>query len=300
MARGQPRQPRAGVDRTEQVVALMGKASHLALSDLFAAHPEMTDMRRSPLPEQLDPFYDELMHMPYVQGLFAFGSLRQALDSLEVGYQAFRQAHAVPVADTGLAEHKRREREVRFIMRLASLLGPAFAPLDVVSSSEHRDRKDVVRAALKDAQRHLKPLLDDEFFREDLADDWRVAVLRRMLDDMSKAQGWLASETFRPVRRDHGHTAEASTTSSRQLANRLADASFRLYAYCDETILKRLLSYPWLEPLAPVTLRKLINEALERKLDQYERRVPQEDYDGSDLYGRWNVSRSIDPPWMEA
>jgi hypothetical protein len=98
-------------------MALMGKASHLALSDLFAAHPEMSDMRRSPLPEHLDPFYDELMHMPYVQGLFAFGSLRQAL---------------------------------------------------------------------------------------------------------------------------------------------------------------------------------------ERKLDQYDRRVPEEDYDGSDLYGRWNVSRSIDPPWMEA
>lgn len=275
----------------------MGQDSFDALSDLFARHPEVSDMRASPDPAVLDAFEAKLRTSSYVQGLFEFGNLRVALDALEAEYQKLRE-RSVPRPSSGaVIERYRKEREVRFILRLAAVLGPAYGEIKVPSDAEQKVRQQELVDSLKAARGKLAELLRDEFFREGLATDWQVAVLRRMLDDMAKAESWLGIETYRPVHRIHSN-AETSTAPTRQIANRLADACFRIYANCDATILKSLLSYPWLQGIAKRAMTTLIQEALERKVDQFGRKLPNEDYVAEDLFGAWLVSRDIDPPWM--
>ena len=166
--------------------------------------------------------------------------------------------------------------------------------------ADQNERQEALVDALKDARGKLALLLQDEFFREDLAEDWRVAVLHRMLDDMTKAGNWLASESYRPVKKQDKENVETSTSSTRQIANRLADACFRIYANCDEKVLKLLLAYEWLKPISVAQSKALILESLERKIDQFNRKLPNEDYVGTGLFGQWLVSRDIDPPWMAA
>lgn len=295
-----PRRKAAAADQTSLILQMMGDASFVVLSKLFDQHPAVSDMHTSPAPEVLNAFQARLMESPYVKGLFRFGRLREALDALEAGYQAFRRLHCVPVTDAALVEQKRKEREVRFIMRLAAVLGPAFSAITVPANVEQNERQEALVDALKDARGKLALLLQDEFFREDLAEDWRVAVLRRMLDDMTKAGSWLAPESYRPVKKRDKENVETSTASTRQIANRLSDACFRIYANCDEHILKLLLTFDWLGEIKPPEMRKLIQESLERKIDQFNRKSPNEDYVGTDLFGQWCVSRDIDPPWMAA
>lgn len=295
-----PRRKAAAADQTALILQMMGDTSFAALSELFAQHPAVSDMHTSPASEVLYAFQAQLMESPYVQGLFRFGRLREALDALEAGYQAFRHLHCVPVTDTALIEQKRKEREVRFIMRLAVLLGSAFRPIAVPANVDQNERQEALVDALKDARGKLALLLQDEFFREDLAEDWRVAVLHRMLDDMTKAGNWLVSESYRPVKKQDKENVETSTASTRQIANRLADACFRIYANCDEKVLKLLLAYEWLKPISVAQSKALILESLERKIDQFNRKLPNEDYVGTGLFGQWLVSRDIDPPWMAA
>ena len=94
-----PRQQAAAADRTALILQMMGDASFAALSELFAQHPEVSDMHTSPVPEVLYAFQAQLMESPYVQGLLRFGKLREALDALEAGYQQFRLAHCIPATD---------------------------------------------------------------------------------------------------------------------------------------------------------------------------------------------------------
>jgi len=143
-------------------------------------------------------------------------------------------------------------------------------------------------------------LLDDEFFREDLAEGWRVKELKQLRDKIKKARPWLNINPYRPVKRRNKEGIEQSTAPTRQITNRLADSAFRFYANCDTAIMNNLLKYPWLEPISKLTMADLIKAALETKTDQYNRREPREDYIGDDLYGDWAVSRDIDPPWMKA
>ena len=287
-------------DQTLKIQDMVGEASHEALNQLFVRHPAVSDMRTSPAPDELDAFNVLLNKTDYVQGLFYFGQLRKAINLLEKGYQAFRSEHCVPVTDAVLIEQKRKEREVRFIMRVATVLGPAFGAIWIPVLKEQNKQQKALVETLRDGCEQLSPLLQDEFFREDLAADWRVAILKRLLDDMTKASTWLAPTSHHPVIKQDKENVENSTSATRQIANRLADAAFRIYANCDENIMKCLLAYEWLEPISVTTRKGLIKEALERKIDQYCRSCPNEDYDGPGLYGPWTVSRDIDPPWMTA
>lgn len=292
----------SGPDETELILREMGEENYQALSQLFKQHPAISDMETSPGPEELDVFHDQLNATSYVQGLFRFGHLRKALDLLEQGYQGFRSAHCVPVTDAALTVQKRKEREIRFIMRMAAVLGPAFRAIQIPANVEQNIRQEELVSALHQVRRSLVPLLKDEFFREDLAADWRVEVLRRLLDDTTKACAWLGPASYRPVKNQDKCTIEASasTAPTRLIANRLADSAFRVYANCDDGIMKCLLGYKWLETISAKTMKGLINEALERKIEQFSRICPNEDYIGHDLFGAWSVSRDIDPPWMTA
>jgi len=118
-------------DQTNLIRDKMGEASFEALSELFKQHPKMSDMRKSPPPEELEEFCRLLKKMPYVQGLFEFGRLREAIDLLEKGYQAYFSLYGFPVTDTELKLQMRMERKVRFIKRMAVILGPAYGPIDI-------------------------------------------------------------------------------------------------------------------------------------------------------------------------
>lgn len=292
----------SNADRTELIQREMGEDSFQSLNHLFKLHPSVSDMCTSPSPEVLEAFHAQLSATTYVQGLFRFGQLRKALDLLEQGYQEFRRAHCVPVTDAGLIEWKRKEREIRFIMRTAAVLGPAFKAIQIPPNVELNERQEKLVESLHRVKRDLGPLLKDDFFREDLATDWRVAVLERLLGDTTKACTWLGAESYRPVKNQDKCTIEpsASTAPTRQVANRLSDSAFRIYANCDHEIMKCLLGYEWLEPISTTTMKGLIKEALERKVEQFNRICPKEDYCGQDLFGVWTVSRDIDPPWMAA
>lgn len=125
-----------------RIAAKMGDAQFEELSKLFGQHPEVSDMNSSPSLLQLEGFLPQLMAMPYVQGLFEYGGLRGALDALERGYQTFRQETERPVVDDAcLRTQAQKEREVRFIMRVANLFGSVEKRVEVLNEVKQKKRK---------------------------------------------------------------------------------------------------------------------------------------------------------------
>ncbi len=282
----------------------LGEESFKDLNALFVEHPEVSDMHTSPTGEQLDAFHLQLIASPYVQGLFSYGKLRLVLNTLEAGFQQwFLQNSAVQAREESLKRQKTKEREVRFIMRLAAILGPANRRIEVYVGAEQRGRLTSLVESLSNARPKLGYLLADEHFRESLASNTRVKTLEQLERDMVKALAWLrGADQFMdyPIDRAPKANAEDTTETTRQLGNRIADAAFRIYANCDESILLNTLSFGWLPTISKAQRVALIEGALQRKIGQYERRIPNEEYAGADLFGSWIVGRDIDPPWMVA
>jgi hypothetical protein len=157
-------------ETTLKIDEMLGEESFRHLNALFVEHPEVSDMRSSPTGEQLDAFHPLLIASPYVHGLFSYGKLRSVLGSLEAGFQEWFRLHAaVQVREESLKRFKAKEREVRFIMRLAAILGPANRRIEVFVGAEQRARLVSLVDGLSSAQPKLGYLLADEQFRESLA-----------------------------------------------------------------------------------------------------------------------------------
>jgi hypothetical protein len=276
----------------------MGITEFTDFSALCVQHSEIFSMASSPTKAQLESFYDKFENSPYIQGLFRHGQLEQAISALEDGYRNFYMPGVYDLLDSQLKEQKKLERRVRFIHRFAKLIGPANRPIPYFSPSEQRKRRKQSVKSLTLALQNLAWIEKDEFFQECLRanDHDLLEGLKKNID--SAARIIEEANPVYPIKR----VRDENIASAKTLINRLADVCYRIYGYCDESIINHLTSYPWLRSIDEIfKIQSLIDEALKRKVNAFNRRLPNEDNESvSLLEGEWTPARTLDPPWMEA
>lgn len=273
----------------QTIGSMMGRASFKSLHTLCSASPKVFAAASSPSASELESFRAEFHKNDYVKGLIRFGQLKCGIRALEAGYhREIIHVRAVPPPPDlqALQNQKCNEREVRFIHRLATLLGPWDASKPELPIKEHsppqgQTAREAATKALNKAHTALKAVLRDEFFRESLAPLCRHDTLRKMQDDLPKAAKWIeeAAPAYPYQRRRQDNRAD-----TRVLVNRLADTCYRIYGDCNEMIIEYLTSYDGLGFVAEhEDIRGIIQEALDRKKNQFQRRIPREDYNNPGL-----------------
>jgi hypothetical protein len=193
---------------------------------------------------------------------------------------------------------KRIEREVRFIHRVATLIGPRGRTAEIYSPGKQKRMHTEAAELLDRAHKAVRRVLSDEYFRESLTQTAHLRLLLQIQEDLPNAALLVRGPQPKyPSQRNR----EENNARTRQLVDRLADACFRIYGYCDETIITHLTSYPWLEYVAAgPQFRALIKLTQDRKIDRFQRRTPNEDYLHAGLVGEWSPATSLDPPWIDA
>lgn len=301
----------------QNLKTLMKTTEFNALSKLCEDYRDIFSMDASAAFNRLEPFYEELVQTPYVQGLLMSGQLEQAIGKLESEYakiihKCVLDQSRSPEEVSLLKEHKRLERRVRFIHRLAKVIGPSDRPFAFVKPSEQKKLRKQVVKSLDQAKGKLNLLLKDEFFQESLLAEHHD-ILKRLNRDIEKAMKFVAEvEPDYPIER----VRDQKNACAKILINRLADVCYRIYGYCDETVINHLTNYPWLDCVTEIAdIDDLIDQALSRKNHLFKRRIPNQDSDSGswfecripdedsesvELDGEWLPARTIDPPWMEA
>jgi hypothetical protein len=288
-----------------------------ALSKLCKDYQDIFSMDASAAFNRLKSFYEKLEQTSYVQGLLMSGELEQAIAKLE---SEFAKTILISEFDLSrsseeikrLKEHKCLERRVRFIHRLAKLIGPSDITFAFIKPAEQNKLQKKVAKSLGQVQKDLRLLLKNEFFQESLSAKHHD-ILKCLNQGIENAVKFVAEiKPDYPIDR----VRDKNNTRAKILINRLADVCFRIYGNCDETIINHLTSYPWLVFVTEIAdIDALIKQALERKTDLFERRInnedselvrsfscrrPNEDSESVELDGEWSPAQTIDPPWMEA
>jgi hypothetical protein len=312
-------------NRVEKLETLTNTTEFYALSKLCEDNRGIFSMDASAAFDRLESFSKKFEQTPYVEGLLMWGKPEQANDKsgrLEqaIGKLESECAQITRVPDPSrspeeierLKAHKCLERRVRFIHRLAKVIGPSDRPFIILKPGEQNKLQKKVAKSLGQVQKDLRLLLKDEFFQDSLLFG-QHRILKRLNRDIENAVKFVAeAKPVYPIERiSHEKSARAKV-----LINRLADVCFRIYGNCDETIINHLTSYPWLDCVAEIAdIDALIEQALMRKIHWFKRRVPNQDGDSEssfecripnedsesvELDGEWLPARTLDPPWMEA
>ena len=294
------------------ITRAMGDGPFHELRQLWESHPEIFVMDRSPSAEQLQAFYEPFRRTSYVDGLFRYGGLEKALKRLEASGSGAAATRAKPPPRSGPEEKarkdaKRREREVRFIRLLAELFGPCNPPpgaddwelpIGLFYPREQKRRREATAKSLRDAHNQLAGLLLDPYFKEGLKLFGAAECLLDLLGRLREAEGWIReAEPDYPFER----VRDPDNARSRELITRLAYACDRIYAKCDETIIKDLTSYPWLAYVAALPdMKETIAQALGRKIEAYRRRRPLPKRAPVDTHGELLPASTLPPPWLRS
>jgi hypothetical protein len=308
------------------IKSLMKTAEYRALSDLCEKHPHIFSMEVSPNFEQLRDFDERFRKSPYVQGLLESGHLDQAINKLENEYAKLTSLREFVLGGDSEEsrqhkKYKRLERRVRFIHRLAKLIGPSdrthlFAKITgstdkpfayVKRSDQNKLRKKKIVPSLSKAREQLCELWKDEFFKETLVSA-DLDFLHQFIHSIEKAEKIVAEAEPDYVIKT---VPDQKTALAKTLINRLADVCYRIYGHCDKTIIEHLTSYDWLSFTFDITnIDDLIEATSHRKQELFKLRtapenekrayltIPKEDSESVELDGEWGPARNINPPWM--
>ena len=280
------------------------------LDTLCRAHPHVFTHASSPTAEELAAFERELQRMSYVSKMMADGHMAAAMKKLEAGFKKppaifVRPADLTNEAWEKLKDQKRQEREVRFIHRLAVIAGPVDGPMRLYDIREETDKQKKAAAALLKADKALSAILANEFFVSSVFPETSLEILVQLAKNLKTASS-IVQQT-RPEY-PYDRVRNEDTAQSIQMIDRVSDSCFRIYAYCDKDILEHLKRCEWLNrKINTVDWVKIMQAALARKIGQYERRIPEEDYTEAGLLGEWrpfmgswSPAINLNPPWMQA
>ena len=295
-----PEHPLGVIDYTDSS-RMMGQRAFTELNELCKKNPAMFAPSSSPNAADLELFFPVFMKADYVRGLLDYNKLPLAIEALERRYSPNNTPPKAPITTVDrdvLLLSKRNERQIRFIHRLASLFGFWNSRPHLYSKKEQKRECNVASRALQKAHAALHKVLRDEYFKESIAPIGNLEILLRMEDELPGAARCIReAQPLYPSSR----LRDKSNALTRQMVNRVADACFRIYGHCDQQIIEYLAESSWVDFLSSdLKATDLIQRALERKVDQFQRRVPSEDYQHARLTGEWSPSTSVSPPWMDA
>jgi hypothetical protein len=281
-----------------------------SLHELCEAHPHIFTHASSPTAEELETFEREFRRTSYVIGMMADGHVAAAIKKLEAGLKmglvpAARPPDLPDEAWRNYPDQKRQEREVRFLHRLAVIAGPVEKPMQLYGIGKEADKQKKAAAALRKADKALSAIWKNEKFVASVlpaSSQNILAYLRKNLDAAASIVDQVRVEY--PYKR----ARNKSTAQSIQMIDRVSDSCFRIYAYCDKAILEHLAQCEWLNrEINDVDWVEIMKAALARKIGQYERRIPKEDYVEAGLLGKWlpiaaewAPAINLNPPWMQA
>lgn len=268
------------------------------LNSLCSDYKEVFHPDLSPSPELLNVFYGKFKKDEFVRALFSSGKLKKALSLLESGLAEMIDVRELAGSiDDDIKELKRREREVRFIHRLAKIMGEfGLGPVFIDLKRLRRLQKKMVKQ-MQEVEQNLIDFFSNDYFilsipvRENVQLHRLQELLHETMNCVEQAQPEY------PYQRN----TNEDNTRFRVLIDRLTDSCLRIYGSCDVKILTHLTSYATLASpdggLGSVDIAVEIRLARGRKIDAYERRLPKEDNESVDLYGEWVPARTLDPPW---
>ena len=281
-----------------------------SLHELCEAHPHIFTHASSPTAEELATFEREFLRTSYVSGMMDGGHVAAAIKKLEAGFKTglVPPARFPDLSDEAwenYLDQKRREREVRFLHRLAVIAGPVDAPMQLHDIGGEANKQKKAAAALRKADKALSAIWENEKFVASVspASSLNILVyLRKNLDAAASIVDQVRVEY--PFKR----ARNKSTAQSIQMIDRVSDSCFRIYAYCDKAVLEHLAQCEWLNrEINDVDWVEIMKAALARKIGQYERRIPKEDYAEAGLLGKWlpiaaewAPAINLNPPWMQA
>lgn len=231
---------------------------------LCQRHPYMLDFHRSPSMEQLLNFRNELHNLKGIGKRIAHRTVGEQLRALEKAYCE---------AEGPSTEHKALERRVRLSLRLAHLFLTHSADKDIYLRNKTVPAAKGALKGLTHAKAHIEELLDDEIFLQAHRSSDTVQRLTHLEQSLSSAKELL--EELQRVRArypviKHSKTQDGEPGGGlvRQLCDRLADACFRFYARCPDTVLHALLVHWKGVDLDSKTVSRIRKEALDRKVGE--------------------------------
>lgn len=297
----------------EEIISVQG---YKDLMDFIDRNPHFTNMQNSPSGEEWEEFFRGLKGFAYVRWILRRPYYLKAVDLLEKGYKKWRLETSLPQGDFSpeFINSKKLEREVRFLMRLSSLLGSPTGGFEYFFYNDQVDRLNGLKCELKGAGSKINMLLRDQSFRDAISTDKRVLRLQRLEKELNCVVDILDGlhineDSYFLVRNTlkGGDGGRQSAMRSRDLLGRLADACFRLYGNCDSTILRNLNKFDWLPEINSRDIKHVMDRALNKKINEYAYQMTMQSEPGNwptqniqDPPLNWSVQRSITPPWMEA
>ena len=278
---------------------IMGQKEYLELDELCRANPRIFGMDASPGADELEAFSLVFLQKDFVRGLLEYGDLGKAIARLEnampPGTKTIPQLLPEEQAEK-LTAQKSLERRIRFIHRVAAVLGPCDRPPALYLRKSEEQRRQNAAKALKKAHDQFARAMEDEYLKEYLQGENLLAQALDLRRNMLSASTWLKrADPLYPYER----IIDEDGARAKILVNRLADACYRLYAICDVETLQFLVSYSWLRFVEDtVEIDEIRRQALERKMGRYNRYEPNEDYIGAGLTGEWLPAKTLDAPWF--
>ena len=289
-----------------ETVPAMGTLAFRKFDRLCSDHPHIFTHASSPSAEELNAFDKELTKMSYVRGMQEDGHLEEAIKKLENGFSGtIIRVQPCKEACEALKLQKRLERKTRFIHRLAQIAGAADTSLRLYDISEEAKKLKAAANAMRKASQRLNAIFENEYFLAAVNSWHSLSILVELKRNLEAGAGIVSdTEPNYPFER----VRNRDTARSRQMISRVADSCYRLYGYCDKSVLEDLKNCAWLNRSDnSLDWTEIMEAALSRKVNQFNRRMPVEDYSDPGLLGDWNVvsepwppAMILDPPWMRA
>ncbi|MDO6384699.1 hypothetical protein [Uliginosibacterium sp. 31-12] len=238
--------------------------------------------------ESVDESHRKLLLLPYAKEIHRLRPVLAAFDALEDMYQNLNRHRP----ERWGPEEIRRRRLI-FLLRYAEIVKYKGAPENINRPAESRRECADAAKLCRRLAKQLERIDRDHYVVEALGQHslgalHEAAPLLKMLADR-----------LAEVRPSFPHENTRGNTRIRIVVDHLVECCGRIYHGCNEKILKGLLGVSWFKDsvaLADGELRQWIDEALQRKTDNYERRMSEEDWgEGSTRPRTWEPPTSLDP-----
>jgi hypothetical protein len=270
------------------------------LHQLYDQNPSITSM------EELAPFvgiiefYPEFRRNNYVKWLYSSRNLQLSIDKLEELYVGKGRPTLKKAKNLEIRNRYKMEREVRFIQRIANILGPSGHREEVVEIADFKESRFLLSDEIKRICIHINRLVPDNLFWQQFTDEDEVYLLRRVvLEKFPIIQKTIENMKFKyPVERNRDNF----NSIARQLSDDIADACFRIYGECEPLIVRYVIGEDlYSKTSANFDFRDIIKIRKELKRQRGGKLKPLREYVGSGLRGAWKRdwanAFTLDLPW---
>ena len=274
--------------------------SYSELDRLYDRHPSITSMEDLAIDDNIFEFYAKFRENNYVKWLYSSRNLQDAIDKLEELYVGKGLPPLKNAETLAIRSRFKMEREVRFIQRVANILGPNGHREEVIKITDFKASRVLLADDMKRICKHINRLFHDDLFWHHLTDGDDAYLLRLIvLEKFPIIQQTIKTMEFDyPVERNR----DKFNSIARQLSDDISDACFRIYGECEPLIVRYIIGEDlYSKTSANFDFRAIIKAREDLKRQRGGKLKPLREYVGSGLRGVWKRdwvnAFTLDPPW---